>query len=68
LSGNPSNDFVGAEQVAAGAMLPAQTTLAVGSIGGVLLFFVIAAGYLPHNKQQAGVPVDVGPRVANRNG
>jgi hypothetical protein len=79
LRGNPSNDFVGAEHASADAMLPAQMTLAVGSIGGILLFFIIAASYLPHNNQQAGAavqpagprvnpPVGVGPAVAKRNG
>jgi hypothetical protein len=57
LRGNPSDDFVGAEQAAADAMVPAQVTLAVGSLGGVLLFFVIAASYLPHNKPQVGVAI-----------
>jgi hypothetical protein len=79
LRGNPSNDFIGAEQGSADAMLPAQTTLTVGSIGGILLFFVIAASYLPHNKQQAGAalqpalplvnpPAGIGPPLAKRNG
>ena len=78
LRGNPSNDFIGAERASADEMLPAQTTLAVGSIGGILLFFVIAASYLPHNNQQPGAavqpalqrvnpPVGAGPPAAKRN-
>lgn len=66
LRGNPSNDFVGAEQASADAMLPAQTSLAVGSIGGILLFFVIAASYLPHNKQQAGAAIQPALQLVNR--
>jgi hypothetical protein len=65
VRGDPSNDFVAAEQTASDAMLPAQATVAVGSIGGVMLFFVIGSSYLPHNQLQAAAAGKAAPQLAN---
>jgi hypothetical protein len=66
--GKPVEELVVGDEPAAESLpFPAQTTLALGSVGGVLLFFVVGASYLPHNKRQAAAQqpaIMVQPAVA----